>query len=69
MNRTKAALILCSLWLVLLWPMDHLLAYRDLETGTFLTRDPAGMVDGPNLYAYVRQNPWTKFDPEGLQAR
>ena len=21
---------------------------------------------GPNLYAYVRQNPWTKFDPLGL---
>lgn len=41
--------------------------YRDLETGTFLTRDPAGFVDGPNLYAYVRQNPWSKFDPEGLQ--
>jgi len=40
--------------------------YRDLETGTFITRDPAGFVDGPNLYAYVRQNPWSKFDPEGL---
>ena len=23
-------------------------------------------MDGPNLYAYVRQNPWTKFDPHGL---
>lgn len=22
---------------------------------------------GPNLYAYVRQNPWTAFDPGGLQ--
>lgn len=40
--------------------------YRDLETLTFITRDPAGFVDGPNLYAYVNQNPWTKFDPEGL---
>lgn len=40
--------------------------YRDLETGTFITRDPAGFIDGPNLYAYVRQNPWTRFDPEGL---
>lgn len=40
--------------------------YRDLETGTFITRDPAGFIDGPNLYAYVRQNPWGKFDPEGL---
>jgi RHS repeat-associated protein len=41
--------------------------YRDLQTGTFLTRDPAGFVDGPNLYTYVRQNPWTKFDPLGLK--
>jgi RHS repeat-associated protein len=40
--------------------------YRDLETGTWLSRDPAGFVDGPNLYAYVRQNPWSKFDPLGL---
>lgn len=22
--------------------------------------------DGPNLYAYVRANPWSKFDPHGL---
>jgi hypothetical protein len=22
--------------------------------------------DGPNLYAYVQQNPWTGFDPHGL---
>jgi RHS repeat-associated protein len=42
--------------------------YRDLETGVWLTRDPAGFVDGPNLYAYVQQNPWSKFDPEGLKA-
>ncbi len=40
--------------------------YRDLETGAFLTRDPLGFVDGPNLYAYVVQNPWTMFDPLGL---
>ncbi|MBK1859941.1 RHS repeat protein, partial [Cerasicoccus arenae] len=29
--------------------------YRDLETGTFITRDPLGFVDGPNLYTYVVQ--------------
>ncbi len=23
-------------------------------------------MDGPNLYCHVRQNPWSKFDPEGL---
>ena len=40
--------------------------YRDLVTGTFITRDPAGFVDGPNMYSYVRQNPWTFFDPLGL---
>lgn len=40
--------------------------YRDLEAGVFISRDPLGFVDGPNVYAYVRQNPWTKFDPEGL---
>ncbi|SKB05546.1 RHS repeat-associated core domain-containing protein, partial [Prosthecobacter debontii] len=42
--------------------------YRDIETGMWLSRDPAGFVDGPNLYAYVKQNPWTAFDPEGLAA-
>lgn len=41
--------------------------FRDLETGIFLSKDPAGFVDGPNLYAYVTQNPWTFFDPEGLK--
>jgi RHS repeat-associated protein len=41
--------------------------YRDLETGTFITRDPAGFVNGPNFYASVQQNPWTKFDPHGLR--
>ena len=40
--------------------------YRCLETGVFITRDPLGFVDGPNLYTYVLQNPWTYFDPEGL---
>jgi RHS repeat-associated protein len=40
--------------------------YRCLETGIFITRDPAGFIDGPNLYTYVRQNPWTMFDPKGL---
>ncbi|WP_018970347.1 Calx-beta domain-containing protein [Rubritalea marina] len=42
--------------------------YRDLEFGVFLTRDPAGFVDGPNVYTYVTQNPWTFFDPLGLRA-
>jgi RHS repeat-associated protein len=41
--------------------------YRDIETGVWLSRDPAGFVDGPNLYAYVMQNPWTHWDPDGLE--
>ena len=41
--------------------------YRDLATGSFITRDPLGFVDGPNMYAYVMQNPWSLFDPEGLK--
>ncbi len=42
--------------------------YSTLEDGlrVFLTRDPAGFIDGPNLYTYCEQNPATKFDPEGL---
>jgi uncharacterized protein RhaS with RHS repeats len=40
--------------------------YRDLDTGTFITRDPLGFKAGPNNYTYVEQNPWTHFDPEGL---
>ena len=40
--------------------------YRDLETGSFIVRDPLGYKAGPNFYTYVHQNPWTKFDPEGL---
>jgi RHS repeat-associated protein len=40
--------------------------YRDLEAGVFISRDPAGFVDGPNVYAYVAQNPWSAFDPDGL---
>ena len=41
--------------------------YRCLETGAFITRDPMGFVDGPNVYTYVVQNPWSKFDPTGLK--
>jgi RHS repeat-associated protein len=41
--------------------------YRDLKYGVFITKDPAGFIDGPNLYTYVKQNPWSKFDPKGLK--
>ena len=42
--------------------------YRDLYTGTFLTRDPIGYADGPNIYCYVHNNPVTRFDTKGLYA-
>ncbi len=34
----------------------------------WLTRDPLGVVDGPNVYVYVRANPVTGQDPFGLMA-
>ncbi len=34
--------------------------------GRFLERDPAGFVDGLNLYAYVINNPLQFLDPFGL---
>jgi RHS repeat-associated protein len=46
--------------------LNDTMRYRDLETGTYLTRDPAGFKDGPNIYCYVHCNPITKFDALGL---
>lgn len=40
--------------------------YRDRTTNTFITRDPLGYIDGPNNYNYVKQNPWSAWDPNGL---
>jgi RHS repeat-associated protein len=40
--------------------------YYDAETGRFISEDPAGFVDGPNLYEYVRGNPIMGVDPSGL---
>ena len=34
--------------------------------GRWTAADPAGMVDGPNLYAYVRGNPVRLHDPSGM---
>ena len=43
--------------------------YYEPETGVFMTRDPLGFIDGPNMYTYVSQDPWTKFDPLGLEKK
>lgn len=37
--------------------------------GRFLQRDPAGYVDGMNLYAYVLNNPLAYLDPWGLKVQ
>ena len=37
-----------------------------VSSGDWLSHDASGFEDGPNLYAYVRQNPWTGWDPTGL---
>jgi len=40
--------------------------YYDPLIGRFLTRDPAGMGNAANLYAYVGNNPVNHVDPSGL---
>ena len=40
--------------------------YYDPATGRWTTPDPVGFQDGPNLYAYVKNNPLTHFDEYGL---
>jgi len=40
--------------------------YYDPESGRFITKDPLGDRDGPNLYAYVSNNPLIFIDLFGL---
>jgi RHS repeat-associated protein len=40
--------------------------YYNPLVGRWLTPDPMGMVDGPNLYAYLNNNPVNLADPWGL---
>jgi RHS repeat-associated protein len=40
--------------------------YYDTTIGRWITTDPAGYQDGPNLYAYVHNNPLSKHDLYGL---
>ncbi len=38
----------------------------DCHLGRWLTPDPIGFADGPNLYVYVQNNPLILYDPWGL---
>ena len=40
--------------------------YYDPATAKWVTQDPLGDEDGPNLYAYVHNNPLGCIDAEGL---
>lgn len=40
--------------------------FYDPNTGRWLTPDPLGFLDGPNLYAYLHNNPLSFVDPFGL---
>ncbi|KIE42209.1 hypothetical protein SE37_06020 [Geobacter soli] len=42
--------------------------YYDPMVGKFISKDPAGFVDGPNLYSYVQNNPINLTDPSGLES-
>lgn len=41
--------------------------YYDSFSGRWITTDPLGYEPGPNLYAYVHNNPLTKIDLYGLE--
>lgn len=40
----------------------------DPTLGRFISKDPLGFIDGPNRYAYCRNDPLNLKDPFGLQA-
>jgi len=39
----------------------------DPEMGRWISPDPTGFKDGPNLYAYIRNSPFIYFDQYGLE--
>jgi RHS repeat-associated protein len=43
--------------------------YYDPSVGRFISRDPLGMIDGPNMYLYVHNNPVNYIDPTGMIAQ
>jgi hypothetical protein len=47
----------------------QLALYRpyDAELGRWITRDPLGFIDGPNVYRYSHNTPIVRYDPLGLR--
>ncbi len=45
---------------------NHGFRYYDPEIGRYISRDPAGYVDGLNVYLHTGNNPVNRFDPDGL---
>ncbi|MBS0623449.1 MAG: DUF687 family protein [Verrucomicrobia bacterium] len=43
--------------------------YYDPSIGRWISKDPAGFIDGPNLYAYCHNNPLRCYDPFGLESQ
>ena len=41
--------------------------YYSPATARWITRDPLGIIDGPNVYAYVMDNPVRWMDPLGAK--
>lgn len=42
--------------------------YYEPTTGRWISPDPLNFLDGPNLYAFVHNNPLTQLDPTGFSA-
>ncbi len=40
--------------------------YYNPNIARWISRDPLGMIDGPNLYGYAKKDPISYYDPHGL---
>ena len=72
-QRSKSATAI-AVWLLGLTiffavaPMTAHARWYDPERGRFMSRDPAGFVDGPNVYQFVLNDPINFNDPTGEAA-
>jgi len=64
LGRVAAGVVTCPFFCLQLYLSDTRL--MDPRHGAWLSPDPLGYVDSPNLYAYARQNPIDFVDPSGL---